>query len=117
MEEDIKVLEEFINLSFLYGKLCFTKSQLYEYQKAVSNLISRVKELEGKPEKIKIGYDCDEDQEIIDALNVIQAKCVESRSTVCCNNCRFGDKEGNCLLANKPCAWKINDTREFKFLK
>ena len=36
---DRKMLEEFMNLSFLYGKISFTKTQLYEYQKAVANLL------------------------------------------------------------------------------
>ena len=37
--EEREIWEEFINLSFLYGKLSFTKAQLYEYQKAVANLL------------------------------------------------------------------------------
>ena len=46
MEEDIKKCEEFISLSFLYGKLSFTKTQLYDYQKAIANLLARYKNLE-----------------------------------------------------------------------
>lgn len=53
MEEDIKKCEEFINLSFLYGKLSFTKTQLYEYQKAMSNLVTRYKQLEEENTQLK----------------------------------------------------------------
>ena len=117
VEEDIEKCEEFINLSFLYGKLCFTSTQLYEYQKAIEKLISRVRDLEGKPKEIKVGYDCDEDQEIIDALCIIQNKCIMDCGSIGCNNCRFGESNGDCLLAHRPRSWKINNTREFKFLK
>ena len=48
MEEDIRKCEEFINLSFLYGKLSFTKTQLYEYQTAMSTLLTRYKLYEQK---------------------------------------------------------------------
>ena len=52
MEEDINICEEFINLSFLYGKLSFTKTQLYEYQTAIKNLLTRYKQLEKENEKL-----------------------------------------------------------------
>lgn len=52
IEVDVKKCEEFINLSFLYGKLSFTKTQLYEYQKAMSNLLTRYKQLEKENEKL-----------------------------------------------------------------
>lgn len=52
MEEDIKKCEEFINLSFLYGKLSFTTTQLYEYQTAIKNLLTRYKQLEKENEKL-----------------------------------------------------------------
>lgn len=52
MEEEINICEEFINLSFLYGKLSFTKTQLYEYQTAIKNLLTRYKELEKENEKL-----------------------------------------------------------------
>ena len=57
MEEYIKKCEEFINLSFLYGKLSFTKTQLYEYQKAMSNLVTRYKQLEEENKRNKKAYD------------------------------------------------------------
>lgn len=50
--EDREILEEFINLSFLYGKLSFTKTQLYEYQTAIKNLLTRYKQLEKENEKL-----------------------------------------------------------------
>lgn len=52
MEEDIKKCEEFINLSFLYGKLSFTKTQLYEYQKAIASLLNRLEQDERVIEKM-----------------------------------------------------------------
>ena len=87
------------------------------YEESVDYFKFILKELEGNPEKIKIGYDCDEDQEIIDALCLIQNKCVMDCGSIGCNNCRFGENNGDCLLAHRPRSWKINDTREFKFLK
>ena len=54
MEEDIKICEEFINLSFLYGKLSFTKTQLYEYQTAIKNLLTRYKQLEEENVELRI---------------------------------------------------------------
>ena len=53
MEENIRKCEEFINLSFLYGKLSFTKTQLYEYQTAMSTLLTRYKQLEEENKRIK----------------------------------------------------------------
>ena len=57
IEVDIKKCEEFINLSFLYGKLSFTKTQLYEYQKAMSKLITRYKQLEEENKSKQKAYD------------------------------------------------------------
>ena len=57
IEVDIKKCEEFINLSFLYGKLSFTKTQLYEYQKAMSNLLTRYKQLEEENKSKQKAYD------------------------------------------------------------
>lgn len=115
MEEEIKILEE-----MLKNKEDIIKYHMWIGTKSISaieNLINRVRELEGKPEKIKIGYDCDEDQEIIDALCIIQNKCVMDCGSIGCNNCRFGESNGDCLLAHRPRSWKINNNREFKFLK
>ena len=56
MEEDIRKCEEFINLSFLYGKLSFTKTQLYEYQTAIKNLLTRYKQLEEENKKMAEEY-------------------------------------------------------------
>ena len=57
IEVDKKKCEEFINLSFLYGKLSFTKTQLYEYQKAMSNLLTRYKQLEEENKSKQKAYD------------------------------------------------------------
>lgn len=56
MEEDIRKCEEFINLSFLYGKLSFTKTQLYEYQTAIKNLLTRYKQLEEENKNMREEY-------------------------------------------------------------
>lgn len=56
MEEDIKKCEEFINLRFLYGKLSFTKTQLYEYQKAITNVLSSLKQLEEENKNMREEY-------------------------------------------------------------
>lgn len=57
MEEDLNICEEFINLSFLYGKLSFTKTQLYEYQTAIKNLLTRYKQLEEENKSKQKAYD------------------------------------------------------------
>lgn len=57
MEEEINICEEFINLSFLYGKLSFTKTQLYEYQTAIKNLLTRYKQLEKENKSKQKAYD------------------------------------------------------------
>ena len=64
MEEDINICEEFINLSFLYGKLSFTKTQLYEYQTAIKNLITRYKEYDNLLGEI-------DNKEVSDALHML----------------------------------------------
>ena len=53
LEENIRKCEEFINLSFLYGKLSFTKTQLYECQTAIKNLLTRYKQLEEENTQLK----------------------------------------------------------------
>lgn len=64
MEEYINTCEEFINLSFLYGKLSFTKTQLYEYQTAIKNLITRYKEYDNLLGEI-------DNKEVSDALHML----------------------------------------------
>lgn len=71
MEEDIKKCEKFINLSFLYGKLSFTKTQFYEYQKAIANVLSRLKQFEEENRTLKRANSIAEDISMEDITQVM----------------------------------------------
>ena len=58
MEEDIKILEEFKNITFLYGKLAITQEAHKSVSIAIENLIKGYKE---KEESEKYLYDAYQD--------------------------------------------------------
>lgn len=57
MEEDIKLLEEFLSLKTIDNKIVFTEKILEVFKEPIRNLIARNKELEIKQELLKILQD------------------------------------------------------------